>query len=282
MNTSRRTGEGALVAGGGSTGGGGRGGRTAYSQLDGGRMPAPRPAYSLAGHTPRGRGAGGRRESQGDTTPRPRQHFSLRGENAAICSRCGKRLSIEQFARDGSKASGHRSWCKQCEGEKGRRYYKANRARKLAASNARAKRKRVERVGKNGPRKCKTCDAPALSERHWYCAACRDKAEDRRAGRKRKRLTQAERERHRRREAGRPNATDRGYGHRHQQERKRWKPEVDAGRVACARCGRLIAPGEPWDLGHDDHDRSIYTGPEHRRCNRATAGRRKRRQSRRW
>jgi hypothetical protein len=31
---------------------------------------------------------------------------------------------------------------------------------------------------------------------------------------------------------------------------------------------------EPWDLGHDDHDRSITRGPEHRdRCNRAAAGR---------
>jgi hypothetical protein len=42
--------------------------------------------------------------------------------------------------------------------------------------------------------------------------------------------------------------------------------------VDCARCGERIEPGEPWDLGHDDVDRSRYTGPEHRRCNRSTRG----------
>jgi hypothetical protein len=79
-----------------------------------------------------------------------------------------------------------------------------------------------------------------------------------------------------------PSTTLRGYGHRHQQARKRLAPLVDAGLVRCARCGDWIAPGEPWDLGHHDWDRSLYTGPEHRACNRATAGRWRRRVSRRW
>ena len=69
-------------------------------------------------------------------------------------------------------------------------------------------------------------------------------------------------------------STRRGYGVAHQRLRKRWAPQVAAGLVACARCGRPIAPGEPWDLGHDDHDRALLALPEHRACNRATAGRR--------
>jgi hypothetical protein len=66
--------------------------------------------------------------------------------------------------------------------------------------------------------------------------------------------------------------TERGYGHRHQTLRKRWALKVERGDVRCARpgCGRLIVPGTPWDLGHDDTDpsRKTYSGPEHRACNR--------------
>jgi hypothetical protein len=65
----------------------------------------------------------------------------------------------------------------------------------------------------------------------------------------------------------------RGYGSAHQTLRAGWTQRVAAGGVRCARCGLPIAPGEPWDLGHDDYDRRIWTGPEHRRCNRATSGR---------
>jgi hypothetical protein len=39
--------------------------------------------------------------------------------------------------------------------------------------------------------------------------------------------------------------------------------------VRCARRGELIEPGEKWDLGHDDLDPTLYSGPEHVRCNRA-------------
>ena len=69
----------------------------------------------------------------------------------------------------------------------------------------------------------------------------------------------------------RRSTTERGYGNEHQRLRKVWAPHVERGEVRCARCGRLIQPGTPWDLGHDDNDRSVYSGPEHRRCNRRTA-----------
>ena len=71
----------------------------------------------------------------------------------------------------------------------------------------------------------------------------------------------------------RPTTTQRGYGSAHQAERKRWEPIVKAGRASCWRCTEPITPDADWDLGHDDHDRSKYMGPEHPACNRATAGR---------
>ena len=70
-----------------------------------------------------------------------------------------------------------------------------------------------------------------------------------------------------------PSTTARGYGSAHQRERKRWAPHVAAGLVTCWRCGRRILPGQLWDLGHDDHDRGVYRGPEHPYCNRAAGGR---------
>ena len=73
----------------------------------------------------------------------------------------------------------------------------------------------------------------------------------------------------------------RGYGWRHQSIRAGWAPLVAAGQVCCFRCGELIHPAEPWDLGHDDNDRRIYTGPEHRACNRAAAARKGNAQRRR-
>ncbi|MBS41599.1 MAG: hypothetical protein CMH83_00190 [Nocardioides sp.] len=72
----------------------------------------------------------------------------------------------------------------------------------------------------------------------------------------------------------RPSRQARGYDAAHEAKRKQLAPIVATGCVKCWRCGRYIAATEPWDLGHDDRDRSITRGPEHRGCNRATSGRR--------
>jgi hypothetical protein len=71
------------------------------------------------------------------------------------------------------------------------------------------------------------------------------------------------------------------YCAHHQALRAHLAPIVAAGRATCWRCTERIAPGQPWDLGHDDDDRTIYRGIECRPCNRATSGRRKQRE-RRW
>ena len=65
--------------------------------------------------------------------------------------------------------------------------------------------------------------------------------------------------------------TARGYGGRHQALRKRVAVLVASGAAVCWRCSRPILPWMAWDLGHDDYDRNIYRGPEHRRCNRSSA-----------
>jgi hypothetical protein len=84
----------------------------------------------------------------------------------------------------------------------------------------------------------------------------------------------------------RASTTSRGYGARHQQLRAGYKRRMAHGeQFTCWRCGELVDPQQPWDLGHDDHDRSSYKGPEHRgrECsqggNRATSGRGK---TKRW
>jgi hypothetical protein len=64
----------------------------------------------------------------------------------------------------------------------------------------------------------------------------------------------------------------RGYDRPHDLERARWAPAVARGIALCRKCGRRIAPGTPWDLGHTP-DRTAWTGPEHARCNRSAAGR---------
>jgi hypothetical protein len=42
--------------------------------------------------------------------------------------------------------------------------------------------------------------------------------------------------------------------------------------VECARCGKIIPAGAPWELGHDDNNRDAAPAmPEHQASNRAVA-----------
>lgn len=83
------------------------------------------------------------------------------------------------------------------------------------------------------------------------------------------------------RRPARQTTTQRGYGTAHQKLRRDVAKIVDAGGAICWRCGRLIVPGEPWDLGHRDDVpgakiRGIYAGPEHRSCSRSAGAWKKR------
>lgn len=60
------------------------------------------------------------------------------------------------------------------------------------------------------------------------------------------------------------------YGSAHQKLRRFLARKVAMGSVACARCGRLIAPWEDWDLDHADGGNG-YLGPSHAGCNRDTS-----------
>lgn len=74
----------------------------------------------------------------------------------------------------------------------------------------------------------------------------------------------------------RGSSTRRGYGSKHQRLRAEWQARIDAGKhVYCWRCKtKRITGTTPWHLGHDDHDRTKYMGPECIPCNTRTATRR--------
>ena len=74
-------------------------------------------------------------------------------------------------------------------------------------------------------------------------------------------------------EARRGTPTQRGYDLAHRRLRAQWQRRLNAGEViACAKCGKPVDP-TAWDLGHTA-DRTGWTGPECRTCNRSDGGRR--------
>ncbi len=65
----------------------------------------------------------------------------------------------------------------------------------------------------------------------------------------------------------------RGYDADHDRLRAAYQRRMDAGETFdCWRCHQPINPHH-WHLGHDDHDRTRYRGPECPPCNTATKGR---------
>jgi len=53
------------------------------------------------------------------------------------CGECGEVRDVEEFSRDRSRRDGRMVRCRDCDNARARRYYEANRERKLAAANAR-------------------------------------------------------------------------------------------------------------------------------------------------
>ena len=81
-------------------------------------------------------------------------------------------------------------------------------------------------------------------------------------------------EHRREREQARGSRQQRGYGRAHELLRADWQRRIDAGEIVyCWRCKTTRITGRAWHLGHDDHDRTRYRGPECVPCNTATAGR---------
>lgn len=66
----------------------------------------------------------------------------------------------------------------------------------------------------------------------------------------------------------------RGYDAAHDATRRASVAKLAAGRtLTCWRCSQPITSADELHIGHDDHDRSITRGDEHRACNLKAAGR---------
>jgi hypothetical protein len=106
----------------------------------------------------------------------------------------------------------------------------------------------------------------AKKERPWWMQQAIKKWYDQQGATPRPRSTAA-------RVKAKRTTAERGYGWEHRKQREALRPTVEAGKATCWRCQLPIKPRDPWDLGHDDNDRTRYRGPEHVSCNRGAGGR---------
>jgi hypothetical protein len=186
------------------------------------------------------------------------------GESLYWCTDCGRSVSRSELVIDRRVKSlgGVRRRCRSCDQARARDYYRRNRERVRVRQRAAAGKPAVRLCAWDG------CELATITTRNMYCSAHRLEAKDRRLQRRgemdvfalaRARELDAIRDA-RRRAAGK----SRRYPSSHPRLRKDWEPRVASGSCPCARCGLPILPGQDWDLGHDDLDRSRYAGPEHR------------------
>ena len=76
------------------------------------------------------------------------------------------------------------------------------------------------------------------------------------------------------RDQARGTRQQRGYDRAHDRTRATAVATLRAGlTLTCWRCGNPITNENDMHIGHDDSDRSITRGPEHRLCNLQAAGR---------
>jgi hypothetical protein len=195
------------------------------------------------------------RFASSEMTPRSPQYPRGSKNGKCVCRKCRQELPETDFAADASKPTGRATICRPCDRTRSQNYYR----RLVGDRPIRPWNRRPAK--QSGPKMCAHCKTELTpSRRHKYCATCGPAIARARSGGG-----------FRRRPRGK--TSERGYGIGHQRLRASIDRDVQLGGVVCVRCGELIEPGEAWDLGHDDHDRSRHSGPEHARCNRATAGR---------
>ncbi len=89
-----------------------------------------------------------------------------------VCSRCGETLPRDAFVRrTESRGGDYKGWCRQCDAERSRVYYRANRERILEAAAARRGGSRAEAL-----ESCSECGAELVGKQRLTCgsSACRD------------------------------------------------------------------------------------------------------------